>query len=83
MLTFFLFISFIAIYYAHISSNQSSDLTTVDVEKFPPSLAITTELCAGIVDKDLPLVEIAREELLEECGYKVTSDRIELVMTYK
>jgi 8-oxo-dGTP pyrophosphatase MutT (NUDIX family) len=32
---------------------------------------MTLELCAGIVDKSLSLVEIAQEEILEECGYKV------------
>jgi nudix-type nucleoside diphosphatase (YffH/AdpP family) len=40
-------------------------------------------LCAGIVDKDLPLVEIAREELIEECGYNVPADRIEEVIRFR
>lgn len=53
------------------------------VEKFPPKNAITMELCAGIVDKDLPLIEIAREELIEECGYDVKSHRIEEVMRFR
>lgn len=29
------------------------------------------ELCAGIVDKNKSLVEIAVEEVREECGYEV------------
>lgn len=53
------------------------------VEKFPPKNAITRELCAGIVDKDLPLAEIAREELIEECGYNVPVERIEEVIRYR
>ncbi len=33
---------------------------------------ITVELCAGIVDKDdLSPKQIAKEEVLEECGYDV------------
>ncbi len=31
----------------------------------------TYELCAGIVDKELSLEEIASEEIDEECGYKI------------
>jgi len=31
----------------------------------------TYELCAGLVDKKLPLAEIAREEIREETGYEV------------
>lgn len=51
--------------------------------KYPVSLAFTNELCAGIVDKSKPLIEIAREEILEECGYDVSTERIEHVMTYR
>lgn len=53
------------------------------MEKYPVSLAFTNELCAGIVDKSKPLIEIAKEEILEECGYNVPVERIELVMTYR
>lgn len=58
-------------------------MENVDVEKYPPAIGITMELCAGIVDKDLPIIEIAREEVLEECGYDVPIERIEEVMTYR
>jgi len=37
------------------------------------------DLCAGLVDKDLPLIDIAREEVLEELGYKVENKNIELI----
>jgi UDP-sugar diphosphatase len=53
------------------------------LEKFPPKDAITMELCAGIVDKDISIADIAREELLEECGYNVPVERIEEVMRYR
>ena len=36
----------------------------------------TYELCAGIVDKELSLKQIAQEEIDEECGYKVNLDEI-------
>ena len=35
----------------------------IDLEKYPPKLGVTIELCAGIVDKNIPLVDIAREEV--------------------
>lgn len=41
------------------------------------------ELCAGIVDKDKSWIEIAREEVLEECGYDVPVERIEEVLTFR
>lgn len=31
----------------------------------------TYELCAGIIDKEISDVEIAKEEVLEECGYDI------------
>lgn len=51
--------------------------------RYPAKLGITSELCAGIVDKSKPLVEIAREEVLEECGYNVPVERLELVLSYR
>jgi UDP-sugar diphosphatase len=50
----------------------------VMVRQFRPAIyangdpsGITLELCAGIVDKDLSLAQIAVEEIAEECGYAV------------
>lgn len=42
----------------------------------------TYELCAGIVDKDKSLVEIAHEEILEECGYCVPLEQIQKVTSF-
>ena len=42
----------------------------------------TYELCAGIIDKDLSDKEIAREEVLEECGYDVPLKSIEKITSY-
>ena len=42
----------------------------------------TYELCAGIIDKELSDKEIAREEVLEECGYDVPLESIQKVTSY-
>lgn len=55
----------------------------VDLSRYPPSLGVTLELCAGIVDKDKSLIEIACEEVEEECGYVVPVSRLETVLTYR
>lgn len=34
------------------------------------------ELCAGIVDKDTTLEQIAKEEVLEECGYDIPTENL-------
>ncbi len=39
----------------------------------------TYELCAGILDKPKPIVQIAREEIYEECGYDVPVEDIHKV----
>jgi UDP-sugar diphosphatase len=58
------------------------------VKQFRPAVylnnqkGITIELCAGIVDKDLSLVDIAKEEIEEECGYKVDSKDIQKITSF-
>ena len=42
----------------------------------------TYELCAGIVDKDISLKQIAQEEIDEECGYKVNLDEITKINSF-
>jgi len=42
----------------------------------------TYELCAGIVDKNTTNVQIAKEEILEECGYDVDVNTIKEIHTY-
>lgn len=69
-----------ALYYRHIPLNERK--CSIDTVKYPTALGISLELCAGIVDKDLPLVEVAKEEILEETGYFVPSNQIEFVSSY-
>lgn len=58
------------------------------VEQFRPAVylnnnnGLTIELCAGIVDKDLSLEQIAKEEIEEECGYDVALDSIEKITSF-
>jgi len=58
------------------------------VQQFRPAVYInnddglTIELCAGIVDKDLSLEEIAKEEIEEECGYSVPLEKIEKITSF-
>jgi UDP-sugar diphosphatase len=40
------------------------------------------ELCAGIVDKKCSNVQIAKEEILEECGYDVPVEKIEKISSF-
>jgi UDP-sugar diphosphatase len=39
----------------------------------------TLELCAGLCDKDKSNIEIAKEEVLEECGYDIDTGKIERI----
>jgi len=56
---------------------------TIDTSKYLPETGITLELCAGIVDKDLPLEEVAKIEILEECGYDVPVSNLEKIISYR
>jgi len=40
------------------------------------------ELCAGIVDKNCSNIQIAKEEILEECGYDVPLNSIEKISSF-
>ena len=40
------------------------------------------ELCAGIVDKKMSLVQIAQEEIEEETGYAVSLERIQKITSF-
>jgi len=58
------------------------------VRQFRPAVylnneeGMTVELCAGIVDKQLSLAQIAQEEIEEECGYDVPLEKIERITSF-
>jgi len=68
-----------AVYCAYLPEHGPD---AINLEQYPPTLGLSLELCAGIVDKDKPLVEIAREELQEECGYVVPASALKQISTY-
>jgi UDP-sugar diphosphatase len=59
--------------------------TFVLVKQFRPPVyhrngdGMTIELCAGLIDKDKSLDQIAKEEIEEECGFVVPLENIERI----
>jgi UDP-sugar diphosphatase len=68
--------------------HQSKDAFVL-VKQFRPPVYLsdtnytyTYELCAGILDKDKSIKQIAKEEILEECGYEVELNKIEKITSF-
>lgn len=40
------------------------------------------ELCAGIVDKNTTLQQIAKEEVLEECGFDIPTEKLQYITSF-
>lgn len=55
----------------------------IDMVKYPAALGICLDLCSKTVDRDLPIKEIVRMEIERVCGYKVSLDKIEELMSYR
>ncbi|XP_023232028.1 uridine diphosphate glucose pyrophosphatase-like [Centruroides sculpturatus] len=70
-----------AVYYRGIPLDECKDL--IDTKKYPGTLGVTLELCAGIVDKDQSLEEIVKEEMWEECGFDVPLSNIEKITSFR
>ena len=49
----------------------------------PYSEGVTYELCAGIIDKNMSLASIMRQEILEECGYDVPEENLQEVVSFR
>ena len=58
------------------------------VKQFRPAVYVnnndgmSVELCAGIVDKNISLQQIAQEEIEEECGYSVVLEKVEKITSF-
>ncbi|XP_013038524.1 uridine diphosphate glucose pyrophosphatase NUDT14 isoform X3 [Anser cygnoides] len=64
--------------------NQDKESLSRVEDPLPAVVGVTYELCAGIVDKpDLSLEEIACEEILEECGYRVPVTNLRKITSYR
>lgn len=48
----------------------------------PFSEGVTYELCAGIVDKNVSLTSLMKQEILEECGYDVPLESLQEVASF-
>lgn len=44
--------------------------------------SLTYELCAGIIDKEVSLKHIAKEEIDEECGYRIEVEAIDEITSF-
>ncbi|XP_077367485.1 uridine diphosphate glucose pyrophosphatase NUDT14 [Festucalex cinctus] len=67
------------------SQEGQADTGAASASAWPPAATgITYELCAGLVDKpNLSLEEIARQEVLEECGYDVPASKLKRITSYR
>ncbi|NWS17601.1 NUD14 pyrophosphatase, partial [Pachyramphus minor] len=80
-----------AVYMCEVERHRPQVFQIQDKEQFPrledplPAVVgVTYELCAGIVDKpDLSLEEIACEEVLEECGYRISVADLRKITSYR
>lgn len=72
-----------AVYIGSIPEEDRAVGKEIDVQKYPPHLGITLEVCGGIVDKHLSVAEIAKEEILEECGYEVPLTSLQKISSYR
>lgn len=62
--------------------NFGKKLDEISWSDYDASPGYTLELCAGLIDKSISAVDIAREEIEEECGYAVRSEDIHFVATF-
>lgn len=62
--------------------NVPAEKLEIDVEKHSADDAVTLEWCAGTFDKNLPIDQIAQEELLEELGYDVPLNNLEQICNF-
>ncbi|KAH8310328.1 hypothetical protein KR044_000776 [Drosophila immigrans] len=73
-----------AVYHGIITGNSLvMPQGEIDLDEFPPEIAVTLEPCAGMVDKEKSLQEIGSEEILEECGYEVPAENLQLIYQYR
>ncbi|XP_050546565.1 uridine diphosphate glucose pyrophosphatase NUDT14-like [Daktulosphaira vitifoliae] len=72
-----------AVYYKSIPEFDRPKEGPIDTVKYPPSSGLTVEFCAGIVDKNKSLEEIAVDEVKEECGYAVKTSDLQKIISCK
>ena len=65
-----------------ITGEKISVGSRIDTGVVKGEVGLTLELCAGIIDKDISVEEIAREEVREECGYLVPVEKLKKIVTF-
>ncbi|VDN07027.1 unnamed protein product [Thelazia callipaeda] len=66
-----------------MEENANKAWNEIKWEKYPISIGETIELCAGIIDKpNVSSHKHMQEEILEECGYEVNENDIQMIKTY-
>lgn len=73
-----------AVYYGQIPAHEFASGKPIDTAKYPGTMGLTLELCAGIIDNEkLSSAETMREEIKEECGYNVPLTSIQRVTSFR
>lgn len=49
----------------------------------PFNEGVTYELCAGIIDKNMSLAGLMKQEILEECGYDVPEENLQEIASFR
>jgi len=75
------FIFFTAVYISKArSANNGLNPARIENGTISGDVGVTYELCAGILDKpEASIAEVAKQEVLEECGYDVPLENLELI----
>lgn len=66
-----------------MKENQDKQLKEIEWSKYSFSIGETVELCAGLMDKSgKDPLHTVKEEILEECGFNVSIEKIQFVKSY-
>lgn len=69
-----------------VNDGSSVSMTTEDSSvpiTAPFSEGVTYELCAGIIDKNVSLASLMKQEILEECGYDVPVENLQEITSFR
>lgn len=68
-------------YLAQIPNVKEGSIIKTDEHDLEKGYSL--ELCAGIVDKNHSIEKIAKEEVLEECGYDVPESSLRKIFSFR
>ena len=70
-----------ALYLSQVPDKKSG--TIIDTQKYNLLNGYSLELCSGLVDKTGKIVDIAKDEILEECGYDVPVNSLKKLFSFR